>query len=48
MYYKLPKEVLEGLVQYLSQRPWNEVELTMHTLSSLEKAEEKADEVHSS
>ncbi|TCK39628.1 hypothetical protein B0G84_4968 [Paraburkholderia sp. BL8N3] len=34
-FYLVPKELVEALRQYLSQRPWAEVEPAMHALQDL-------------
>ena len=40
MNYKLPEEVLNSLIQYLSQKPYAEVHQGISALQKLEKLDE--------
>lgn len=43
MYFKLPKELLEEILNELSQKPWGVVNNVIVKLSKLEKVEEEID-----
>lgn len=37
-FYLAPKELIEGILKYLAQKPWAEVEHAMHALQDLQLA----------
>ena len=43
MYFKLPPEKLEKVLNYLANKPWIEVQQLVAELSNLEKSNEKAE-----
>ena len=44
MKYELPKEIRDGIIQYLATRPYGEVVAGIQELQSLKPIEDKKDE----
>lgn len=44
MEFKIPKETLEEVLNYLKDKPWAEVTKLMYLLTNLEKIDENIDD----